>query len=178
MNHQLNLETCYGDDLHDYPENPEHIQKFIESEIQNIEKLEGDEKFKRISQLAVYYRLLRNFDKAHELFKLASSYFENNSSKMEMVNFLRWSDVFRFEKRFHEAFDLLNKVGNIISTHLFADYEDFYFQHLGKLHFDMADYIKALECFEKALSLRLCKGNPELIQSTEFALKRVNQKRK
>ncbi len=172
----LNLKTYFGDDLHDYPENPEDLKKFIEFEKLEILNLVGDEKYKRISRLAVHYRQLRNYDEAHELFKMASGYFENTNPQMEMVNYLRWGDVFRFEKRFDEAWDILKKAEQILLTHQFMDYQDFYFQHLGKLFFDKGEYEKALECFENALSLRIKKANPELISSTEFALKITKQK--
>lgn len=176
MDSKFNLKTYFGDDLHDYLENPEDVKKFIEIEIQKIDKLSDEEKFKKISQLAVHYRQLRDYDKAHELFKIASGYFENTNPKMEMLNYLRWADVFRFEKRFQEAYVLLNKVERLISTHCFFDYEDFYLQHLGKFYFDKNDYKNAIECFEKALRLRLKKNNSELISSTEFALKITKQK--
>ena len=176
MESKLNLNTYFGDDLHDYLENPDDMKKFIEIESQKIDKLSGDEKFKKISKLAVHFRQLRNYDKAHELFKMASGYFENTNSHMEMINNLRWADVFRFEKKFQQAYELLKKAEKIISTHSIFEYEDFYLQHLGKLYFDKAEYKNACECFEKALGLRVKKANPELISSTEFALKITKQK--
>jgi tetratricopeptide (TPR) repeat protein len=176
MDIKLNLKTYFGEDLHDYPENPEDIKKFIEIEIHKIDELSGDEKYKKLSLLAVHYRQLRNYDKAHELFKLASGYFENINPQMELVNYLRWADVFRFEKKFQEANKLLKKVETIISNHSILEYEDFYLQHLGKLFFDKTEYKIACEYFEKALVLRRKKANPELISSTEFALKIAKQK--
>lgn len=176
MDSKFNIKNYFGEDLHDYLENPEDVKKFIETEIHKIDELNDEEKFKKLSQLAVHHRQLRNYDKAHELFKIASGYFEQANSKMEMINNLRWADVFRFEKRFQEALDLLNKAKKLISTHSFFDYEDFYLQHLGKLYFDKGDYRNALECFEKALKLRIGKANPELISSTELALKITKQK--
>lgn len=175
MNNKLNLNTYFGDDLHDYLENSDDMRKFVELESQKIDNLEGYEKFKKLSLLAVHYRQLRNYDKAHELFKMASGYFENINPQMEMVNYLRWADVFRFEKKFQEANELLKKVETIILNHSILEYEDFYLQHLGKLYFDKTEYKIACECFEKALVLRRKKGNPELISSTEFALKIAKQ---
>lgn len=173
---KLNLKTYFGEDLHDYLENPDDMKKFIEIESQKISELSGEEKFKKVSKLAVHFRQLRNYDKAHELFRMASGYFEKINPQMEMVNYLRWADVFRFENKFQEANDLLKKVGTMISTYSFFEYEDFYLQHLGKLYFDKTEYKNAYECFEKALVLRTKKANPELISSTEFALKITKQK--
>lgn len=173
---KLNMKTYFGEDLHDYPESSEDLKKFIEFEKQQILNLIGDEKYKRISRLAVHYRQLRIYDEAHELFKTASRYFENTNPQMEMVNNLRWSDVFRYENRFDDARSMLKKAEHIILTHQLMDYQDFYFQHLGKLLFDKCEYEKALEYFDKALALRTKKANSELILSTEFALKITKQK--
>jgi tetratricopeptide (TPR) repeat protein len=176
MDGKLNLKTYFGEDLRDYLENPDDMKKFIEIDSQKITELSDEEKFKKVSQLAVHFRQLRNYEKAHELFKLASDYFEQANPKMEMINNLRWADVFRFENKFQEANDLLKKVEAIISTHSIFEYEDFYLQHLGKLYFDKTEFKSACECFEKALILRTKKANPELISSTEFALKITKQK--
>lgn len=176
MVNNLNLNFYFGDDLHDYPESPEDLKAFVEREHQEVKQLTGAERFKRLSRLAINYRQLRNFEKAHELFKEASDYFEKSDLQMEMVNYLRWADVFRFEKRFDEAFEILKKVEEILSSSSFSDYQDFYFQHLGKLYFDKGEYEMALKCFEDALKLRTQKKNPELISSTELALKITKQK--
>lgn len=173
---QLNLKTYFGDDLHDYPENPEDIKKFVEIERHEIQLLNGDEKYKRMSHLAVRYRQLKNYEEAHELFKIVHSYFNNHNPQMEMVNYLRWSDVFRFEKRSDEAWIILEKVEEILFKQQFKEYQDFYLQHLGKFYFDKCEYKKAYECFEKALIIRLKKGNTELSSSSEFALKIAKQK--
>ncbi len=173
-----NLSSLYSNDLHDYPENPTHLRRFIKIEEKEIYRLSGDEKYKRISRLAVHYRQLRNYNDAHKLFNTASRYFENTNPQMEMVNYLRWGDVFRFEKRFDEAWDILKKAEQILLANQFIDYQDFYLQHLGKLFFDKGEYEKALECFEKAHVLRIKKANPELISSTEFALEVTKQKMK
>lgn len=172
----LNLKTYFGDDLHDYPESSADLKKFITIEEIEIQNLMGDEKFKRLSRLAGFYRLVGDYNNAHELFKKASLHFENTNSQMEIVNYLRWADVFRFEKKFDDCLDILKKAEKILSSHPIHDYHDFYTQHLGKFYFDKGEYQKALECFKDALDSRIKKGNPELIASTEFALKITKQK--
>lgn len=176
MDDLLNLKTYFGEDLHEYPENPEDIKKFIEIELQKINELDVEDQFKKLSQLAVYYKLLKNYTQAHELLSQASDYYGKNNLKLAMINDLRWADVFRYEKRFEEARKILLMVEKSISINLFFDYEDFYFQHLGKLFFDQNDFKNAYAYFEKALKLRLKKNIPELISSTEWALKITEQK--
>lgn len=55
---------------------------------------------------------------------------------------------------------------------------DFVLQHLGKVHFDLKDYAKALQCFENALKLRTQKNSNELMESSLQAIdackKRLN----
>ncbi len=172
----LNLKTYFADDLHDYPESPTDVKRFIEIEENEIQTLMGEEKFKRLSQLAAFHRLLGDYNKAHDFFKKTSKYFENNNPQMEIINYLRWADVFRFEKRFDECLELLKKAENILLSHTPPHYQDFYFQHLGKYNFDKGEYRKALECFEMSLHLRMKKANAELIASAEFSIKITKQK--
>ncbi len=171
-----NLKSFYSDDLHDYPEIPSQIEKFIDLEERKIDFLEQLARHKKISQIAVYYRQLRNYRKANDLFKIASIFFKKTDLKMDLINNIRWADVFRFEKKFEEAHDLLNKVESVLALNQFTEYQDFYFQHLGKLYFDKGDYELALHNFEKAFSIRVKKQNAELISSTSFAIKSTKQK--
>jgi tetratricopeptide (TPR) repeat protein len=129
-----------------------------------------------MSRLAAHCRILNNFIEAHEFFSAASLYFKGKSPRMEMINDLRWADVFRFEKRFDEAWIVLKKVEQSILANQFLDHQDFYLQHLGKFYFDKQDYEKALESFEQALELRLKKADLDLISSTDFAIKITKQK--
>ena len=93
-----------------------------------------------------------------------------NHKKMAMINYIRWSDVFRYENRFEEALSLLEKAKGILINNNFTDYEDIYFQHKGKIHFDCQDFAVANLNFEKVLEIRLKKKNLELIKSTHFAI--------
>ncbi len=161
----------FKDDLHDYPENPQLLARHVAIESEKAEALDGIERFKKLSQLGVCYRLLGNYPKAHELFQAADAYFAVNDLKMTMINYLRWSDVFRFEKKFNEADLALENAKKILDQRDYPDYLDFYFQHLGKLHFDRGEFKIALSCFEKALDLRVMKKDADLISSTEFAIK-------
>ncbi len=49
-------------------------------------------------------------------------------------------------------------------------YEDFFYQHYGKSKLDEGDFQTALTCFQKALQIRLQKGNEELIHSTKLCI--------
>ena len=133
-NQTLNINIYFGDDLKDYPENTKDLRLFVELESLEIQKLSGIEKYKAISRLAVNYRQLQNYQEAHKLFQIASEHFEMHHPLLEMINSLRWADVFRFENRFNEAWTLLEKTQKLISFHQISDYKDFYLQHLGKFY--------------------------------------------
>ena len=49
-------------------------------------------------------------------------------------------------------------------------YEDFFYQHYGKSKLDEGDFQTALTCFQKALQIRLQKGDEELIHSTKLCI--------
>lgn len=173
---ESNLKVYFKEDLHDYPEDYDQMAEYVKAEFSVLENLSGVDKFKKISHLAVYSRVLGNYGQAHELFQIASDYFEKSDSKLNLVNLIRWSDVFRFEKKFDEGFKTLQKAEKILNKNNFSDYQDFYLQHLGKIYFDREEYEKAFALFEKVLKLRMIKKNSELISSTEYALKVTKQK--
>ncbi|MFD8480599.1 tetratricopeptide repeat protein [Kitasatospora sp. NPDC059673] len=50
---------------------------------------------------------------------------------------------------------------------------DFALQHFGKHLMELGDLTKAQTCLQEALRLRIAKGNPELVGSTQAALDRV-----
>lgn len=172
----LNLNSYFDDELHSHPENPEDLRKYIETEIVDAEKLEGDEKYKKLSRVAVHLGQLGELKKAHEMFGQASAQFEKSNAQLAMINLIRWADIFRFEKNFSEALAVLQKAREILNQNSFPDYEDFYFQHKGKFHFDQGEFNEALGYFEKALALRMKKNNQELIASTELAIQSTKKK--
>lgn len=174
----LNLNSYFDDELRSHPENPDDLRKYIESEIKDAEQLDGDEKYKKLSRVAVHYGQLNELKKAHEIFSKASTQFEKSNTQMAMINFIRWADIFRFEKNFGEASLTLQRARDILNQNSFPDYEDFYFQHKGKFHFDKGEFKEALSHFEKALEIRAKKNNSELISSTELAIQRTKKKMK
>lgn len=167
----LNLAIYFGEDLHDYPECLEDVKEYIDILKEELGHLNGDEKHKKMSLLGSYYRLIGECKEAHPYFGAAYFYFAGRNPQLEIVNMLRWADAFRFEKRFDEAQKILKQAEAVISESDNSDYHDFLEQHFGKLHFDMGNYKAALECFERAYSLRLAKGVKDLIESSDLAIR-------
>ena len=168
---KLNLNTYFGEDLRAYPESSKDVVSYIAQEQIAIADLNGSEKFKRLSRLAVKLGQVQEYAKAHVHFSDAADFFSESSAIMSMLNFIRWADIFRFEKRFEEALEKLNRAEALLSQNQFTEYEDFFNQHKGKLYFDKGEYAQALKHFEKAMSLRVGKNDLELVASTDLAIK-------
>jgi|GEM_PF-5467143 Tetratricopeptide repeat. len=167
----LNLNTYFGEDLRAYPESAKDVLAYIEQEISTVTDLTGSEKFKRLSRVAVKLGQVQEYAKAHVHFSAAADFFSESSAVMSMLNFIRWADIFRFEKRFDEALEKLNRAEALLTQNQFSEYEDFFNQHKGKLYFDKGEYAQALKHFEKAMLLRAGKKDSELIASTDLAIK-------
>lgn len=70
-----------------------------------------------------------------------------------------------------EAEDIFNCVIEICEKEKEVSvYLDVAYQDMGKLHFDLEDYKKALHYFDRALELRKIKKDQSLIDSTEMAI--------
>lgn len=57
-----------------------------------------------------------------------------------------------------------------------TNYEDFLYQHYGKSKLDEGDLNVALPYFQKALQIRMKKGNEELIRSTELCIQHCSSR--
>lgn len=167
----LNTKTYFGEDLRAYPESVEDFKASVDEQTRQLESLTGELKYKAQSRLAVHLGILKEHAKAHSLFAESAEYFASSSPLMTLINNIRWADIFRYQGQFVHAKDLLLKAEKILKEQGFTEYQDFYFQHFGKLEFDQGHLSEALVYFEKSLALRKIKADPELLASAEFALK-------
>lgn len=62
----------------------------------------------------------------------------------------------------------------LVSEHAGTGHEAVLMQHLGKAYFAAEEYASAVNCFERALSLRTAAGaDPSLVESSRSALERA-----
>ena len=152
--------------------NPDVFHRHVES---NLKKITTEPRnIKLLGETAGHLKILGRLDESDALFAEVDSLLSKDQIKENLVNFLRWSDTKRYAGDFKSAREMLDDCEEMIRKNSpLASYEDFHLQHLGKLYFDLREYAKALECFEKALRLRLQKNQNDLIESTEFAIQQT-----
>ncbi|MGY0691902.1 tetratricopeptide repeat protein [Virgibacillus sp. FSP13] len=91
------------------------------------------------------------------------------------TNKLGLAHTYQWWTKYEMSNQLFNELLEIAETD--SDYTyflDFVYQHCGKNEFDQKSFPEALSFFEKALELRLEKGDQELISQTESAIEACN----
>jgi tetratricopeptide (TPR) repeat protein len=119
-------------------------------------------------------RLLGRTDEAAALLERAvDTARELGNVRALVANLIRLGEALRYggqleaaERHYRAALELVRAEPAAL-----AGYEDFALQHLGKCRLEQGDAARAIACFEQALALRHAKGAPDLIASTEAALK-------
>ena len=99
----------------------------------------------------------------------------------KLINRIRLANTFQWQKNFSKSNLIFNEIEeelSCIEKGSFKNYEDFLFQHIGKNKFDQNNYEEALYYFNKAIMIRLEKGDQELIDSTNLAINTVRNKLK
>ncbi|PEI91554.1 hypothetical protein CN679_13870 [Bacillus pseudomycoides] len=86
------------------------------------------------------------------------------------INKLRLAHVYHWEKDFEKANEIFTELFHMLQQNDLAHYEDFLYQHYGKSKLDEGDLKAAFSYFQKALQIRLEKGNEELIRSTKLCI--------
>ena len=130
-------------------------------------------KIRVLGELAFLHRILGEFVSAEKALSNVAEILdhENHETRYQIVNEIRVATLRQWQSRFDEADEIFQRVCDLCSIHSqYEDLLDFCLQHQGKNYFDQEKYNSSIECFEKALQLRIVKNDPELIQSTQFAL--------
>ncbi|MED1089344.1 hypothetical protein [Bacillus paramycoides] len=124
---------------------------------------------KNCGLIGVYERIVGNLSESKYYLHEAITYFtklENNQGLF--INKLRLAHTYHWERDFYKANALFTELLPTLPN--FPTYEDFLYQHYGKIKLDEGDLHTALSYFQKALQIRLQKGNEELIRSTKMCI--------
>ena len=133
----------------------------------------------RIHNLSSFQKIIRELDEALELIETAMALIEQYDlgPRQFVVQSLRWADILRYRSEFGEAEEIFRGLVEVCQqVKEVREYEDFVYQHLGKLNFDLEDFEEASKFFKKALNIRRKKGDVSLIESTELAILRTKER--
>ncbi|WP_230875029.1 tetratricopeptide repeat protein [Lysinibacillus cavernae] len=126
--------------------------------------------------IGVYSRIINKIEESKKYLSLAIELNRQlGNHKRIFVNELRLAHTYQWEKNFQESNKIFKKLMEQSENNSDNHYLDFVYQHYGKNLYDQSDYRLALTYFEKALRLRVNKGNQELIDSTEYAISICNE---
>lgn len=94
-----------------------------------------------------------------------------NNPEGVFANKLRLAHTYQWWNRFDVSNKMFAELLETAETNSdYSNFLDFVYQHCGKNLFDQADFHGALNYFNKALEIRLEKGDKELIASSESAI--------
>ncbi|WP_059170524.1 tetratricopeptide repeat protein [Bacillus sp. FJAT-27445] len=129
--------------------------------------------------IGVYCRILKNFEESKKYLLHAIEINEKlNNKKGWFVNELRLAHTYQWEGDFQKSNGMFGKLlKDAECSQDTNDYLDFLYQHQGKNLFEQQNYELAAVFFEKALVIRMEKGNEELIVSTRHALEVCSNKK-
>ncbi len=170
-----NLATAFDENSHDYFLEPADARAKIEEQKKQLSTTSDP-----FEQMALYgriggaLRILRELDQAEifldEALKLISTHDFSKSHWAQQAT--RRAHVAHWKGQFDAAEKMLKDVLEECRRNSECKaFEHFALQHLGKCFLDKKDYTSAIKYFEEALSLRKLLNDPQLIKSSEDAIR-------
>ena len=171
----FNLNFKYDDRLRERPEFPEEFRNAVKYLEEKIKSPESElKKGQLLSYAGVLCRISGELEKSLLYLERAREIFNKEEHEISgYINRIRIAQTYQLMNRHDEAESLLKCLLEESSEDEYGHLEDFIRQHLGKVYFDKGLYVDAESEFKKALKIRLLKDNEELIESTEFALRKI-----
>lgn len=169
------MDFYFGDDLKEIPFSKNEMINRIQYLKEQEKKLSDNEEElgKLYGLIGVYLRIIGDFEESKKYLQLAIMANERSDNGTNLfVNKLRLANTYQWERNFQKSNEMFEELVEIAEKYVeYKGYLDFVYQHNGKNLFDQEEYELALTNFKKALAIRIQKGNNELIQSTELAIK-------
>lgn len=164
----------FDDDLRDVPDQPDDLRRALPwlAEAAADPTRADRDRARLYGMLGVYARMLHEYATAHAALAQALRLAEQLAdSRLQLVNRIRLAHVYQWQGAFEQSNALFAAaLADCTADPALAAYLDFAHQHAGKNAFDQGRYAEAAQHFERALALRLQRGDPALIASTEHAL--------
>lgn len=177
---QFNLNYKFNSKLRPVMEDPESVNRYISFLQERLTIVKPDQpeadkiQVKLLGEIGAYAKDIGKVDLSLQTLQKSLNIIEEKNLGLRQwaTHTLRYADALRYKKEFLAAETGFRSVLTMIGRHPeLRDFEDFAWQHLGKLKFDEGQLKAATECFEKAKEIRVKKGIKELLESTEYALK-------
>lgn len=95
---------------------------------------------------------------------------ELSDGNKKIVNIIRLGEALKYAGQHQKALYYFNAVIDQCENREYLQLLDFAFQHKGKCLLEIGEISEADQCFQKAMELRIKKGDVSLIASTQMAI--------
>lgn len=169
----------FDERLREIPNAPDEMQRAVDFLLAQVNEAKKNlhQQLYFYGLIGVYARILGDFPLAYNALTTAIALSEElEDESLKAVNQLRLAHLYQWQQQYTLSDRLFRELlVRCVSNPNLEPYLDFVFQHAGKSKFDQGRYATAQKYFQRALTIRLSKGDPTLIESTQFAL-RITQK--
>ena len=150
------------------------MQQYVDERLSFLAQT-GDPKLRAnvLGKVGAFLRILGNLYEAesliHESLALGKQF--NLGIKHQIIQEIRLAHVLQWKGDFENSTRIFKHVlVTCLNDPEGKKFLSFAWQHLGKNHFDQAEFEKALKCFEEALKIRSEGSDKALEQSTQQAM--------
>lgn len=112
------------------------------------------------------YRVLGKSHMAIEILQLAISL----GKSKQINNIIRLGEALKYNEQHEQALNKFDEAINLCISSNNSTFIDFAYQHKGKCLLELGQTTLALGYFQKAMQIRMEKGDPSLIESTQRAI--------
>lgn len=170
----FNMSYRFNEQLREVPVNPYQMkQGIIYLKKRALEEEDECAAAKTYGHIGVYERILGELTSSERHLLLAIYLYDRHADTIgEFLNTIRLGHTYHWQ----EQWDKANETFQLLIEQLKADedlhiYEDFVYQHYGKCLLDQRIVSRAHHYFQRALEIRLKKGDKELIESTNSCIR-------
>lgn len=170
-----NIETYFDDNLVEIPVDANEMSNAAECLKAEFLKTDNPE----CAGLAgTLHRILGNLELAEQLLQAAVKSCEESCNLRGAVrNRIRLAHVLQCLRRYNESDKIFElAIESCMQNGELEGLADYAYQHYGKSLFDQGKYEQAFRMFARAKELRMLKGDPSLIESSEFALRMAERR--
>lgn len=162
-------------DENDYLREKCSDEDFLQKVIQEFEStILGWSSLSPLEDLLFLYGAIGNLYRikgdANSAIDVLSKAVELSEGNKKIVNIIRLGEALKCAGQHQKALSKFNALIDQCAKQEYSQLVDFAYQHKGKCLLELGDISLASECFQKAMELRVRKGDESLIDSTQRAL--------
>ncbi len=178
----FNMTYTIGNDLREKPKDRASFEQGISYLTTHLTKEKTTiGQLKVHSLLGVLYRIVEQLEASMIHLQIAKAGLQTiiEGDKLQIVNSIRIAQTLQYQQKYEQAEQIYNTLEPLIlQEKAYKKLLDFVYQHKAKNYFEWGKYEQSLSEIKRAIALRQLKGNEELLASSTFALKKIQEARR